>query len=170
LRVRDFAIAVTMCGALCACSHDTVVVPPPPPTPQEILAKASADDFTCTRALAADVTFAKLESTPDAFTDKCVKIKGLATARYLFRDGAAIQAQKSMPQPATTIGIFWKDEAAAKKLDAGAQFVELVGRVRKCDARVALLHNAGILDAESCAGVPIAIFASQSHIYPTAMD
>jgi hypothetical protein len=159
-----------MCGALCACSHETAVAPVPPPTPQEILAKASADDFTCTRALGADVTFAKLESTPDAFADKCVKIKGLATARYLFRDGAAIQAQKSLPLPATTIGVFWKDEAAAKKLDAGAQCVELIGRIRKCDARVTLLHNAGVSDAGACTGVPIAIFVSQSHIYPTAMD
>jgi hypothetical protein len=108
---------------------------------------------------------------PKIYADKCVRIKGLASFRFLVKDAATMPAQKDSALPASAIGLYWKDEGGMRKLDAGPQFVEIVGRVRLCEARNKLTIAAGTSSPISpCRSAAIAIFVSQSRVFPTAMD
>lgn len=99
-----------------------------------------------------------------------MRITGLATFRFVVRDAAAMPEQKNAAIPHSAIGVYWKDDGM-RKLDTGPQFVEIVGRVRLCDARDKLEQAAGVSSPITpCRSAAIAIYASQSHIYPTAMD
>jgi hypothetical protein len=171
LKLRHFATAFFTIALLCGCSSTPTAPPRLPPSPQYLLAEASADDFTCTRANAAAVDFDKFASGPELYVDKCVRTKGLASFRILTRDAATMPTQKSAAVPPSAIGLYWKDDAGMRKLDTDPQFVEVVGRVRLCDARNKLLTAAGSGTAtEPCHSATVAIFVSQSHVFPTAMD
>ena len=119
---------------------------------------------------AALVDFEKFAGSAQIYADKCVRTKGLASFRFLVRDAATMPEQKSAALPPSAIGLYWKDEAM-RKLDAGPQFVEIVGRVRLCETRNRLQQAAGTSSATTpCRSARIAIFVSQSLIFPTAMD
>jgi hypothetical protein len=170
LKLRHFGAVAFLCAYVGACSTTPPAPTPPPPTPAQLLAAASTSDFTCTRANAAPVTFEKFAGGLEPFADKCVRIKGLASYRFIVRDAATMPEQKSAAIPHAAIGLYWKDDAM-RKLDAGPQFVEIVGRVRLCEARNKLEQAAGASSPISpCRSATAAIFVSQSHVFPTAMD
>jgi len=135
-----------------------------------MLADASAGDFTCTHANATFVSFEKFARSPQLYADQCIRTSGLATFRFMVRNASTMPAQKNATIPQSAIGLYWKDEAM-RKLDTGPQFVEVVGRVRLCDARDKLEQTAGGSSATTpCRTAAIAIFVSQSRVFPTAMD
>lgn len=170
MRLRSSAAAAIACAFVAGCSTTPSAPPPPPPTPAQILAEASASDFTCTRANAASVDFEKLAGNEQLFADKCVRVKGLASFRVLVRDAATLPNQKTAAIPPSALGLYWKDETM-RKLDAGPQFVEIIGRLRVCDARNKLEQAAAVSSPTTpCRSAIAAIFVSQSHIFPTAMD
>ena len=79
-------------------------------------------------------------------------------------------AQKGAAIPSSAIGLYWKDESM-RKLDTGPQFVEVVGRIRLCETRNKLEQAAGASSISTpCRTAAIAIFVSQSRVFPTAMD
>jgi hypothetical protein len=170
LKLRHFAAAAVVCASVSSCSTSTSTPPPPPPTPAQLLAEASASDFTCTRANATASSFEKFLANARVNADKCVRITGLATFRFVVKDAATMPQQKNAAIPNSAIGLYWKDDGM-RKLDAGPQFVEIVGRVRLCAARDKLEQAAGVSSALTpCHTAAIAIFASQSRVFPTAMD
>jgi hypothetical protein len=170
LKLSHFAAVTIICGFVGSCSTTPSAPPPAPPTPAQILADASANDFTCTRANATLTGFEKFLANARLYADKCVRITGLATFRFVVRDAATMPQQKNVAIPHSAIGLYWKDEGM-RKLDAGPQFVEIVGRVRLCDARDKLEQAAGVSSPVTpCRSAAIAIFASQSRVFPTAMD
>jgi hypothetical protein len=170
LELRHFALAAVVCAPLGSCTNTPSTPPPPPPTPAQLLAEASAGDFTCTRANATASSFEKFLANARTYADKCVRITGLATFRFVVKDAATMPEQKSAPIPNSAIGLYWKDDGM-RKLDAGPQFVEIVGRVRLCETRNKLEQAAeASLPTTPCRSAVIAIFVSQSHIFPTAMD
>ncbi len=162
--------AAWTCALLGSCSTTPSTPPPVPPTPAQLLAEASAGDFTCTRASATQVNFEKFVSSAELYADKCVRVTGLATFRFVIMDAATMPAQKNAPIPRAAVGVYWKDDSI-RKLDAGPQFVEIVGRVRLCAARDKLEQAAGVSSPLTpCRTAATAIFVSQSRIFPTAMD
>jgi hypothetical protein len=170
LKLRHFAAVASVCAFVGSCSTVPSAPPPPPPTPAQILAEASASDFTCARANATTISFEKFALGPQLYVDKCVRVSGLASYRFLVKDATTMPAQKSAAVPSSAFGLYWKDESM-RKLDAGPQFVEIVGRIRLCETRNKLEQAAGIPStAAPCRSAKVAIFVSQSHIFPTAMD
>jgi hypothetical protein len=170
LKLRNSAAAVIACAFVAGCSTTPSAPPPPPPTPAQLLAEASASDFTCTRANATVVDFQKLLGGAEPYADKCVRVKGLASFRVLVRDAATLPGQKAAAIPPSALGLYWKDETM-RKLDTGPQFIEIIGRLRVCDARNKLEQAAGVSSPITpCRSATAAIFVSQSHVFPTAMD
>src|ERR1700722_6657213 len=151
-----------LCAYVGACSTTPPTPPPPPPTPTQLLAEASASDFTCTRATATANSFEKFFANARLYADKCVRITGLAAFRFVVRDAATMPEQKNAAIPRSAIGLYWKDDGM-RRLDAGPQLVEIVGRVRLCDTRDKLEQAAGnSLATTPCRSAAIAIFVSQS--------
>ena len=171
LKLRHYTAAFLACALIAGCSTaPSTPAQPPPPTPAQVLAEASANDFSCTRANAPAVDFDRLVGDPQPYADKCLRISGLASFRFLVRDAATMPAQKDSAIPRSAVGLYWKDEAM-RQLDAGPQFVEIVGRVRLCETRNKLEQAAGTsAPATPCRSAVIAIFVSQNHVFPTAMD
>ncbi len=170
MKLRHFGAVGFMCAFVGGCSTKPPAPLPPAPTPAQLLAEASASDFTCTRANATPVTFEKFAGGLEPFADKCVRIKGLAGYRFIVRDAATMPEQKSAAIPHSAVGLYWKDETM-RKLDEGPQFVEIIGRFRLCEARNKLEQAAGTSSpATACRSAVAAIFVSQSHVFPTAMD
>jgi hypothetical protein len=170
LKLHHFGAVAILCAFIGSCSTMTPTPTPPPPTPAQLLAEASINDFTCTRTNATPVTFEKFAGGLEPFADKCVRIKGLASYRFIVRDAATMPGQKNAAIPHSAVGLYWKDETM-RKLDAGPQFVEIIGRFRLCEARNKLEQDAGVSSPISpCRSAAAAIFVSQSHVFPTAMD
>jgi hypothetical protein len=172
LKLYRFAVASFAYAVISGCSTgpSSAPTPPPPPTAAQILAAASAGDFTCTAANAASISFDKLIGSARLYADKCVRTKGLASFRFVVRDAATMPAQKDAVIPHSAIGLYWRDDVM-RKLDTGPQFVEIVGRIRSCDARNKLEQAAGTSSPTTpCRSATVAMFVSQSRVFPTAMD
>ncbi len=169
MTLRAIAIFLLVGGMLSACAAPPVAVPPP--SPAELLADAQAQDFTCPRTGAVAVDFAKIAAAPQQYTDKCVRLRGLAKWHALYLDASTMAPAKTAANAHAAIGLYWMNDDGLRRLDGAPQFVEIVGRVRACDARNKLMQAAGATDsAGSCQTGAIAIFVVQYRIFPTAMD
>lgn len=169
------ALAVlTLALALAACATKTPA--PVAPTAADWAALA-AGDYTCKPKEYVTVDFAVV-AAPQAFYDKCVRVRALLKDRRLYRNAAALGHEAG-------VALFVRDDAPA--MDAHAQFVMVSGRLRSCTIRNGqirdLLARTPHVYLPLAAGGPItvvrlpcddrdgpALFATEVMAMPTAMD
>jgi hypothetical protein len=136
-----------------------------------------ADDFNCTRATSDEVGLKLLNTTPDRYLEKCVRLEAFTDGTSLYVD-----AKGMTPVKASNDGLYWKDPAIAGHLKLGPSFVVLTGRVRDCAKHNAMTAQAAALESApgavpaqpaiigACKTSATAIFISDAQIIPTAMD
>jgi hypothetical protein len=168
--------AILACIAVAACST------PHPPSPDHSAERAAdaayfAADFNCTRATSADIDLKLLNASSDHYLEKCIRLE-------VFTDGTSlyVDAKGMKPVKASSAGLYWQDDALARRLKLGPSFVIITGRLRDCakhnamTARAAALESApGAVPAQpaiigACKTSATAIFVSDAQIIPTAMD
>jgi hypothetical protein len=161
--------------ALAACATQTAT----PDNSAERAATAAyfTGDFNCTKADAEQIDLKLLNAATAQYMERCVRLEA-------FTDGGAlyVNAAHMKPIKASTVGLYWKDDALARHLKLGPSFVVITGRLRDCakhnamTAQAAKLQSAtGAVPAEpaiigACKTAAAAIFVSDAEIVPTAMD
>jgi hypothetical protein len=169
--------AVSLLAALAACGTK-------PDNSQALLDANTAyfaQDFTCARAGAVEISVGELSAHAEKYTDACVRTKAFTDAAFFYADAGQMQAHKKSASPA--VGAYWKNTEIEHRLRLGPSFVTVMGRVRRC-ADYLRLHQDGdalraklgqlppttILPPVTCRNGTIAILVSEAQILPTAMD
>jgi hypothetical protein len=169
--------AICALAALMACSTAQ-----PPPAPDNAAARAAnaayfAEDFSCTRATSENIGLKLLNTAPDRYQEKCIRLEA-------FTDGASlyVDAKGMKPVKASNDGLYWKDPTIAGHLKLGPSFVVITGRVRDCVKHNAMTAQAAALESApgaapaqpaiigACKTSATAIFISDAQVIPTAMD
>jgi len=134
-------------------------------------------DFNCAKTDARNIDLKLLNAAPSQYMERCVRLE-------VFTDGIAlyVNAAHMNPIKASKVGLYWKDDAIARRLKLGPSFVIVTGRLRDCakhnamTVQAAKLQSApGAVPAEpaiigACKTAAAAIFVSDAEIVPTAMD
>jgi hypothetical protein len=111
---------------------------------------AAAENFSCTRAEAKTVKLAALRRHPEQFANQCIRVALFTDGVDFAENAGALHAP--WPKP---FKFFFDDRAA--RLPKSPSFVDLVARVRACDAGV----------PKTCLD---GAYVSDVRILPTAMD
>ena len=116
--------SILACAAMAACST------PQPPARDHSAERAAnaayfAADFNCTRATAGDIDLKLLNASSDRYLEKCIRLE-------VFTDGTSlyVDAKGMKPVKASSVGLYWQDDALARRLKLGPSFVVITGRLR----------------------------------------
>lgn len=161
MRLARFAVPAVTALALAACA--TTAAPPP----DDATAAYFAEDFTCAAPDAQSVALSALRRAPEDYEGRCVSVSGFAKGNVLFHDAQDAGARTA----ARRIGLDWKDDALARRLQLGPSFVTIIGRLRLCSRRRAMIARKAPATPETgCRDAVAALTVSSAAIIPTAMD
>jgi len=177
-------VALLAIAALAGCA--TQPAAPVAPTQAEWDAVTAAD-YTCTKAETVSASFEAVAAAPQAYADRCVRLRALFASGALYRDAGSLTAARPPGHPHDgMIGVTVKDAKLLAGLASHPQFVTASGRLRACAERARRLQDladraraaakpgdAAVPDAVPdgfCRDGGTALYVTAIDAIPTAMD
>ena len=183
MKRRAAALLFTLALAACA----TKPAPSVAPTQAEWDA-VSAADYTCGTGEFVSPSFETVMSAPQAYVEKCVRLRALLSGNTLYRDATRLKAARPLGHEQDgMIGVYAKDAKLLAALASHPQFVTASGRLRSCAERLrkmqSLAERAATAQKSGTDAIPVhpidgfckagggpALYLTAIAPIPTAMD
>ncbi len=181
---RRATLSFLLAAALASCTTPTAA--PVAPTQAEWDA-ITANDYTCTKSETVAASFEAVLAAPQAYADKCLRLRALFAKGALYRDAGSLATARPPGHPHDgMIGVAAKDAKLLAGLSTHPQFVTASGRLRSCAERARRLQD--LADRATAAAKPgdaaapvstldgfcrdggVALYVTAIDAIPTAMD